>query len=418
MRTSSLMRVRQPLFGFDCSIDQTRRSARGARLCSGASGTHTHFLSSSNPTMASSRTLLLLRKALLLAAIVLACCVAVSVVGPQNSTTATTSSGTSFNPPAEDRGHQQGLWPEGEGQRRSLVTGGVPGEGLLLVVANSDADAVDEFGDEGIEFPPPEERGWHKKLLPPNKWDVATVILASFGLMIAAAGGIGGGGILVPIFILVLRFGPKYAVPLSNITIFGGAITNTFLNMKKRHPLADRPLVDWDLILVMEPLTIGGALVGSFIQKVIPEVVLTLSMVLLLVATADRTFRKGIKAFKKESSLQAKELGGTADAKMSSAAAISNDKSHTTLLGNGTKSYGAANGVEDGKGTFTPAVLAPSSTPTAIAAGDVETPEEAMMIPTTAPVTPAGTSDLSPSEKADALQLLLDEERHTSLAKV
>lgn len=56
------------------------------------------------------------------------------------------------------------------------------------------------------------------------------------------------------------------------------------------------------------------------------------------------------------------------------------------------QSYGAANGVEDGKGTFTPAVLAPSSTPAstpaAIAAGDVETPEEAMMIPTTAPVSP------------------------------
>lgn len=80
-------------------------------------------------------------------------------------------------------------------------------------------------------------------------------MLAACGLMIAAAGGIGGGGILVPIYILVLRFSPKYAVPLSNITIFGGAITNTFLNMKKRHPLADRPLVDWDLILVMEPLT-------------------------------------------------------------------------------------------------------------------------------------------------------------------
>lgn len=88
------------------------------------------------------------------------------------------------------------------------------------------------------------------------------------GLMIAAAGGIGGGGILVPMYMLVLHFSPKHAVPLSNITIFGGAITNSILNMKKRHPIADRPLVDWDLILVMEPLTIGGALVGSFIQKV------------------------------------------------------------------------------------------------------------------------------------------------------
>lgn len=104
--------------------------------------------------------------------------------------------------------------------------------------------------------------------LPRHRYDYATAALAAMGLMIAAAGGIGGGGVLVPIYMLVLHFSSKTAVPLSNITIFGGAITNSFLNMKKRHPIADRPLVDWDLILVMEPLTIGGALVGSFVQKV------------------------------------------------------------------------------------------------------------------------------------------------------
>ena len=70
-----------------------------------------------------------------------------------------------------------------------------------------------------------------------------------------AGGGIGGGGILVPIYILVMEFSPKHAIPLSNITVFGGAVANTLLNTRKRHPLADRPLVDWDLILVMEPLS-------------------------------------------------------------------------------------------------------------------------------------------------------------------
>lgn len=102
---------------------------------------------------------------------------------------------------------------------------------------------------------PPTRNIKTQPLLNTLRWDIATFILGALGLMIAAAGGIGGGGILVPIYILVLNFSPKYAVPLSNITIFGGAITNTFLNMKKRHPMADRPLVDWDLILVMEPLT-------------------------------------------------------------------------------------------------------------------------------------------------------------------
>jgi uncharacterized membrane protein YfcA len=45
--------------------------------------------------------------------------------------------------------------------------------------------------------------------------------------MVAAGGGIGGGGVLVPIYILVLRFSTKHAIAISNITIFGGSITNT-----------------------------------------------------------------------------------------------------------------------------------------------------------------------------------------------
>ena len=140
----------------------------------------------------------------------------------------------------------------------------------------------------------------HKDLWPLSSQDVFGLGLSIAGLMIAAGGGIGGGGILVPLYILVLQFHPKYAIPLSNITIFGGAITNTYLNAPKRHPLADRPLVDWDLILVMEPLTIGGALVGSFVNKVLPEWLLTIMLVVLLVATAHRTMKKGWKLYAKE----------------------------------------------------------------------------------------------------------------------
>jgi len=144
----------------------------------------------------------------------------------------------------------------------------------------------------------------HKDLFPLSARDVIGMLLAIIGLMIAAGGGIGGGGILVPLYILVLDFHPKFAIPLSNITIFGGAITNTILNSPKRHPLADRPLVDWDLILVMEPLTIAGALVGSFLNKILPEWILTLLLVLLLGATSVRTMKKGLKVYKRETEEQ------------------------------------------------------------------------------------------------------------------
>jgi uncharacterized membrane protein YfcA len=99
----------------------------------------------------------------------------------------------------------------------------------------------------------------HKDLFPLDTSDYWGTFLVVIGLLIAASGGIGGGGILVPLLILVYGFSPKHAIALSNFCIVGSSITNMVMNLSKRHPDADRPLVDWDLILVMEPLTMAGA---------------------------------------------------------------------------------------------------------------------------------------------------------------
>jgi len=140
----------------------------------------------------------------------------------------------------------------------------------------------------------------HKDLFPMDSNDAAGLVLGAIGLIIAAGGGIGGGGILVPLFILVMKFKAKHAIPLSNVAILGSAIINTIFNLPQRHPKANRPLVDWDLILAMEPLTIFGAVVGAYVNKVLPEYLLVSMLVLLLTATAIRTLKKGVKLFRKE----------------------------------------------------------------------------------------------------------------------
>lgn len=140
----------------------------------------------------------------------------------------------------------------------------------------------------------------HAPLFPLTTSDYLGFFLATIGLMVAAGGGIGGGGILVPIFSLVHGFSAKHAIPLSNVTVFGGAVANTILNATKRHPLSDRPLVDWDLILVMEPLTIGGALIGAFLNKILPEAILTVMLVVLLSFTSYTSLTKAIKMYKIE----------------------------------------------------------------------------------------------------------------------
>jgi len=154
--------------------------------------------------------------------------------------------------------------------------------------------------------------------------------------MVAAGGGIGGGGILVPIYILVMGFSPKHAIPLSNITVFGGALANTYLNAKKRHPLADRPLVDWDLILVMEPLTIAGALIGAFLNKLLPEELLVFLLVALLSFTAYNTLKKAIKMYKAESKLLGHRPDGTRESELTRMAHQQEedqyDEAHDALL--------------------------------------------------------------------------------------
>jgi uncharacterized membrane protein YfcA len=63
-------------------------------------------------------------------------------------------------------------------------------------------------------------------------------------------------------------FNTRQSVALSNMTILGGALANLVCNINRKHPRANRSLIDWDLILVMEPATIVGALLGGYLNKV------------------------------------------------------------------------------------------------------------------------------------------------------
>ena len=61
----------------------------------------------------------------------------------------------------------------------------------------------------------------HKDLTPLEWTDVGGITLLGLVTLIAAGGGIGGGGVLVPILILVMNFSMKAAIPLSSATILG-----------------------------------------------------------------------------------------------------------------------------------------------------------------------------------------------------
>jgi len=160
-------------------------------------------------------------------------------------------------------------------------------------VANDDDTDDDIFyAFEATPGPP--------QLLPLTQRYMLGLMTAAMALFLSAGGGTGGGGIIVPIFVLVMGIPLKVAIPIGAVTVLGGALAITLFNSTRRHPLADRPLIDWDLVLIMEPLTLVGALVGALFHRLFSEKLLIVLLVLLLTATAHTTLAKAMRMYQAE----------------------------------------------------------------------------------------------------------------------
>merc|ERR1712153_200458 len=181
---------------------------------------------------------------------------------------------------------------------RTAVLVAVLAFGAICVVHADKSHVEIKHAVKQAEAPAEEE---HLPPLFPLGPKMMGILCAALGLIVAAGGGIGGGGVQVPVFIMVCGFPAKLAIPLSNVTIFGGSISNCFLNLQKRHPSANRPLIDFDLVNVMEPLTIAGAIIGSLLNKLLPGWLITLMLVVVLGLTGLKTFKSGINRWAKES---------------------------------------------------------------------------------------------------------------------
>lgn len=223
---------------------------------------------------------------------------------------------------------------------KSTGKNGVPEFEVVKVEdSNAEAGSGDSTGDGSY---------YHKDLFPLDQSDYIGTFLVVIGLMIAASGGIGGGGLLVPIFIIVYGFKPIHAVALSNFTILGSSIMNMLLNLSKRHPMVDRPLVDWDLIVVMEPLTMAGAIFGAYVGKLLPEVFLVISLVVLLGYTSKITLEKGLQLWRKETKEAADRRGSGVGAGGKSALVSAMEEKEQEDEQEETASLLGANGATEG----------------------------------------------------------------------
>lgn len=207
--------------------------------------------------------------------------------------------------------------------------------------------------------------------------DILTMFVWLLTAGVATAAGVGGGGIYVPIGILLLAFAPKQSSGLSQASIFGASLGGLILNFRNQHPKSDmihdapgvtattdtddkessesqrkihrsdllredpnattysRPLIHFDMALFLSPMEMAGAVLGVLVQKLLPNWLYLLLAALVLAITAYKTIGKYRSTRAKESSREeaAKneshkegQISGTEDKQDSAEALATNEE--------------------------------------------------------------------------------------------
>ena len=114
--------------------------------------------------------------------------------------------------------------------------------------------------------------------------EIAGLIIMPILLGFANLGGIGGGGLIIPMAMALFGLDTKEAGAISNSTIFCGALVRFFLfSIWQRHPVKpNATVIDYSLANVMIPSVLVGSYFGILINVIFPEAVLTIFLVVLL----------------------------------------------------------------------------------------------------------------------------------------
>ncbi|XP_047322139.1 sulfite exporter TauE/SafE family protein 3-like [Impatiens glandulifera] len=129
-------------------------------------------------------------------------------------------------------------------------------------------------------------------------------VVGFFGAALGSVGGVGGGGIFVPMLTLIIGFDPKSSTAISKCMIMGAAGSTVYYNLRLRHPTQDLPLIDYDLALLFQPMLMLGISIGVAFNVMFADWMVTVLLIILFLATSTRALFRGIDTWKNETLLK------------------------------------------------------------------------------------------------------------------
>ncbi|KAG6495887.1 hypothetical protein ZIOFF_043717 [Zingiber officinale] len=139
-------------------------------------------------------------------------------------------------------------------------------------------------------------------------WKIAVgSMIAFFGAAFGSVGGVGGGGIFVPMLTLIVGFDPKSTTAISKCMIMGAAGSTVYYNLRLRHPSLHMPVIDYDLALLIQPMLMLGISIDIIFNVVFPDWMVTVLLIVLFMnnlGTSTKAFMKGVDTWKLETILK------------------------------------------------------------------------------------------------------------------
>ncbi|KAL0338552.1 UNVERIFIED_CONTAM: Sulfite exporter TauE/SafE family protein 4 [Sesamum angustifolium] len=149
--------------------------------------------------------------------------------------------------------------------------------------------------------------GSEAKVWPELKFSWRVVLATVIGFLGSACGtvgGVGGGGIFVPMLTLIVGFDTKSAAAISKCMIMGAAASSVWYNLRVPHPCREVPIIDYDLALLFQPMLMLGITFGVALSVVFPYWLITVLIIILFLGTSSRSFAKAIEMWKEETVLK------------------------------------------------------------------------------------------------------------------
>lgn len=142
----------------------------------------------------------------------------------------------------------------------------------------------------------------HKGFFPITVREMIGLLIIFIASALANASGIGGGGLYVPILIVLNGFSLKDSTPISKFMIFCSALVAFIIGIAKKHnpEKGYGSSIDMNLVSYMVPFIVMGSQIGLVINITFPQLILIIIMTLVLIFSTIKTFMSAARIYKEE----------------------------------------------------------------------------------------------------------------------